>query len=1761
MKIINNRYEIVKVVSDDYNSIEYIVKDRYNWGMLKVMRIFDADAMNMGFLHFFENSFVDLKNHRHPNITNLYEFAPVRSSDDVHLTSNQYFYTYEYVAEQQVDYLDLEKSQITEVISQLCKVLRFLHFRGVVYKHLNFESIKIYLKPNNDVLVKLSNLADNSIIGYKNSTSFEYTGDFIAPELNWGENVGFTVDIYSFGIIFYYLYYKKDYKTKALNNIASTNSLNLFVARCISQISEDRYQSFDELIGELSRLIWIEIPKDDYRYYDRIQDRTKLVGGEKIIREVMELIGQKMQKMTSVNCIHLVGENGSGKTRTMREIARLCGFRQHNHVMIEVPKVSEPFYCVREVIRSILNSDFNISNLLSKYGEEIGMLLPSFSLNHDGASDVKLDLETDHLRIINRAVKFVREYCSGRYIVILVDGTKYMHLYDEMFFDQLLGIRQNTGALVLFTLPFSQRILDENTREFKLSYFDVDQIGEMVKNLLGINHIPFDLVHAILMETRGKASQIRSLLVAYYNSGVVRFNPETYLWHFSDDESDYSIKNYSEYIKVRDDLLDEISDTDRSYLKKLAVVNRGFGIEGTIKMFGLLPEEGAGVLTSLLERGLVTQNIADMNYVYTIQDRDIKNLLYQSLSQAEVRVYSSLAANVAIEEYRKNGFLDENIVEYFSSAQMYENAAEYAMMIAEKNISANDFGKVIDMLEISEKMYRKLGDEEKANSIVVRLAENLYNLGSLQNMLLIIEGRKFSNVEHEIRSGILLAKAYYDQVRNEEAKVILLDCARRAEEHQRYEDLLRCYVELLACYLIEWEDFKALELMENARQIAKENQLKAYYHYASYICDVIANDTSGVAIPEDYAEAAREFAGQGDYAMLTRLYDFEAERNYYVVGKLDTAFALLEESQKIAEMNNFDRHTLDYHHLRGLFHWHASDCGLAADHLEKAMILARSYHVGNTGILSLSKYVATKFELCEYRQVNIQLSKLEYEIKSFGSHSQTAFDLSMYKIAYLCRMNHVVEAKQLRYDLSTDGITNIHEIFRVKVMDIRIQYLSHILRGRVDLDDDILVSLHELSKELGLFVRGKLFRALVLDIAIDLIMRSDISYISRLLKIDEEVIPFYNSKDLSVARDVVISFLGENAADHLQNIVDSSEDVSDELAWKINYLIGNLHFNERDYIRALKSYLFAFEKIKDLADRVPTIYQRQYVLSDPFKMLLKTQINWIVKYLMDTTRRQSPINPSKIMTIEDYFDLSNYVAMMTDDDLAEIVVGRTLAKSSAELIRHFGVDDRKNLHRVLEYLAKEVFANRGFIFILGEDENYYRDIISLLPEDERKDHSKYLYGLANEKSIVASKLNSKTQFHLLKGNQKGLIHVPIVGLDGERRHSRNDDFMIHRKKIVAHLFLETDSILNRFDPEYLSYIESYSSLIAVFIDSTKLKFSSTVDKLTKVHLRKYFEQEFAMYLAAARASDEELSVIILDIDNFKGVNDTYGHKKGDMVLAAVGDILVRSVRSTDIVARYGGEEFILLLPETRMDSAYLVAEKIRKNVEAAQLLGNDRPLTISLGVSTFPRSGSSEEELIENADKALYYSKGHGKNQTTKWDRSILNQAKRFDRLTGIVTGRVEEDMRHIQAMLNIISYMGDIEDRSKAREEVFRTLLDIVNGTKVEFYVLGDNAEVLDAACFEVGGVIRDQFEIDYVNMKKFSFTNASDYFIDWDNPVIDEESNMTDWESVIVNSFYTSRYNGVLLIKVPISNYEFGFADFNFVASIRKVIERIIF
>lgn len=159
---------------------------------------------------------------------------------------------------------------------------------------------------------------------------------------------------------------------------------------------------------------------------------------------------------------------------------------------------------------------------------------------------------------------------------------------------------------------------------------------------------------------------------------------------------------------------------------------------------------------------------------------------------------------------------------------------------------------------------------------------------------------------------------------------------------------------------------------------------------------------------------------------------------------------------------------------------------------------------------------------------------------------------------------------------------------------------------------------------------------------------------------------------------------------------------------------------------------------------------------------------------------------------------------------------------------------------------------------------------------------------------------------------------------------------------------------------------------------------SITDDLTGIHNRRKFNESIKLEALRASRYKHPLSLVLIDIDDFKAINDTYGHPYGDTVLKLLTTVLQLSIRETDIIARYGGEEFVIILPETDHETALVVSERIRSNIEKRRMStpeGNDINITVSIGLASLSSENIDSKKLIQLSDECLYEAKRLGKNR------------------------------------------------------------------------------------------------------------------------------------------------------------------------------------
>jgi diguanylate cyclase (GGDEF)-like protein len=249
--------------------------------------------------------------------------------------------------------------------------------------------------------------------------------------------------------------------------------------------------------------------------------------------------------------------------------------------------------------------------------------------------------------------------------------------------------------------------------------------------------------------------------------------------------------------------------------------------------------------------------------------------------------------------------------------------------------------------------------------------------------------------------------------------------------------------------------------------------------------------------------------------------------------------------------------------------------------------------------------------------------------------------------------------------------------------------------------------------------------------------------------------------------------------------------------------------------------------------------------------------------------------------------------------------------------------------------------------------------------------------LQKESQILTMKqVDTAPQFKALWESEKESLHNSQMELFCPlKSHGKLVGILGLSKKHTNQIFLQED----------IDLVMSVANQAGVIVENAQLYSQAMTwaitDGLTRLYNHRYMHECLDKEIARGTRFGTAFSVIMLDLDFFKTYNDTYGHLAGDDVLTGVGKCIQASIRTVDMAFRYGGEEFAIILPETTLEGAYLVAERIREKIEQKIFAGRSS-ITASLGIAGWPNDGVNKEQILISADKALYTAKGTGRNKT-----------------------------------------------------------------------------------------------------------------------------------------------------------------------------------
>ncbi|MCF6466709.1 diguanylate cyclase domain-containing protein [Clostridium sp. Cult2] len=1795
MKLIDNRYKVNKVLEDNiYNSI-YEVVDFWNDDERLFMKLYNIDKQNR-VIDYFINNFVNLTRIKHKHLLSSEQFSIIKTIDRKKVNIIQYYATTEFIDSPSLDkvhdYLNLEEK--LRIILQACTVLDFLHYRGLVYRHLSPSNIFL-LEDGNIKIMDLANISENII----NASYADLTRYFIAPEvlLDRKDMINKNADKYSLGMLIIYLLTKDfysdnityQYKDDLQMNDRQINFLTDTINSLTKKNSIAREISLREVINRIKEIFNLDYEYDLVKERGTLNFKTQIVGRDKEIDKILSTDEDLMNEKDFKKAILISGDTGVGKTRLLKEITYLLKMRGREVYYLEITQnIQSGLKPATNILRQTVK-DAPI-NLLNKYSKELIKVLPElkFVVNIEPIDDIRGDRE--RLRLYDRVTNFLEEFTKDKPMYLIIDNLgdcseEFLHLLDYLM-DNI-----NKESLVLVAAINEKKILkksskdnifqkwfsEQNIENIKVSNLNLSEIGEFIQYILGMSYKPLKFAAVMLKESGGNPRYIEYMMKDLYAKGELFLHPDGY-WEIK-------TQKYSDIYfpsSIDEAMKNQISLIEKQYMDIMEIVSVYNDSMSKTILFEMLDIDNDDInaqLNDLVVMGLLDEKVADWGFSYSVSNFQLKKLIYHRIPIEErIKLHNKLAK-----------LLEEN---YGTNYKIMMEELIYHLMASDQT--------------------------EKALNYIIKEAREETNILSTQSILLWEEAYEIvKDVESEYRLEVLksLGNIYFLKGENDRALNRFKELYDVCKNQEELKYMVIANIGIGEIYLKRNLTEKAINKAQESIKLSKElNYLPGIAKSNILYSKILLNDGKLQESEKDIKKLLDFVLKNNLHEELGDVYNLMGILEYYS-GNIEVAIERYSESIKhFHQVGEFINSTKPINNIANIYS-QRGEYDKAMDYYEEGLKIVEKYGLLNLKLVFLNNIGEVYMDICDYDKAKTYIEEaraLAMEVKDTNLIFLSNINLGLiylltgdYELSYNCyimlkegyinnpNFNFEVISQYnnflgefyyafgkwdeaLKYSLKAMKLCKEYNntgYLMSKTRVILIQYLKDGSYNKVGMED-IRAEFRNINLE---FIR----RTNLLQLGIIALLEGDYEYVADILKEDNELKKDYSAPSLEYIRKILLYSITKDKNRYKDMIIlEEGMKKHNLLHLDIfaNILIGNNLVTDGKYYQAINYLLETLDLIYRTIKNVP---QRDFQVSfiksrktDRIKIKLMEVIYKIFNKRLDYTCIDD-IKPED--SIENYFDYNSIFSLIDDSQFTRITEINYLYEETKgifnieDLIKNLTNDYKYNLKLILKYISKETFAQRGYILIYDEESNRYMPIVSL-DEDLDWKPNENLLALANryEKGIlISSSLGSNViglHKEFLPKDTRALICIPIIAPSTDTcspKEERRKVQVQYNQKNEGYIYLETGRIFNRFDEERQRLASTLTKILYINIENYKLKILSNIDKLTGTYTRKYFETEFNRTLIEAKRKDESFAVMMMDLDRFKNINDTYGHRKGDEVLEQIGTTLLSSIRNTDIVARYGGEEFIIVLKNIEENEAKKIGEKVRLNIQNLKITNIENPITISVGISMFPNHSQFKEELIEKADQALYCAKEKGRNMVVLWNTDLANTLNRVDRLAGILSGNTNMNQRNILAILDIIDIAKqDMEDK----EKIFAFLGRVIETLEAE-----NCAFIEIERGYELSNIYaRSRLNINWIEpnfinqniVDKVIMTGKGEFLIDWESAnEINLLLNTPDWQSVIaIPLVFKGQTKGIVYITVPIKEKEFDYNTYNLTKVLCDIFSTVV-
>ncbi len=1651
MELINKRYKLIKLIVKDktiafYKSLDLNSYTAITLGML------NFNHMPQSYVNSIINEMADFQLLNQKYLLPLLDFGVVTNIDNKFISNSNYYYYCSTDTSTLTQFTDLDFSSIEDMIAVFSKVavaIDSLNSMGLYYTDINLNNI--YYK-NNDIVLKHTftaflekNLYNEDSLKDVFNPSRYYKDKNISLEKVQNFSLGVLLLIFS--IKYYNLPFSDVNLTIFIENIVNNFfhhgaypfemdcRISNIIEHLIQLDSKNTIHSISELMFILNRDFGVNFLKNPSSPPNTLSYNKKLMGRAKEIDFVLDFYNS-LNKYNIANRFMIIhGEKGIGKTSFISHICKIFKVRD----IVSCSNLEDTYSNDMPFITYILNRFMEIAphDVYIRYKDSFNYFINShdFTLPRAEAED------NFHISAIG---DFISEIFLDRYFILIIDD---IHLMDNLTLKFLLyclnSHKKNSRFVVILSYcdgyslknldfaNFLTEINDHDIINIVLEELDINATETLIKNILSTNSIPKKIVESIYDITLGNPLFIRELLSDLYDKNLLYFNGEQGVFKNTFNISSFKItEKFQNHLQYR---LKDFSELELNLLSIISIFHTGISLKTmeiiTSFNINILQES----LNTLCSQGVLCEKIHDNGIIYDFYNKFLKTYLYDSMNSNKRENYHIMAFDIFQNYYntsKEDRFLDY-IIYHLRILKDAENLKFYCLKNAKRMLLLNNkeeaiknYSWILDFYSYKDYDKELLNIDLDLCKLFLDIGKNEMALRRLKNLIEVCDNLNYT--DEKIYILLSLIEIHLNRVEIEEAHELLKLIESLLDNYKdSYENLLFLKVKSIM-YLLENNFQEALKTSSKGFYLCPKDDLKLKLRFLKlkFNCCIELEKVDNI-LPMLY-KAYKNCSNDLIEEKLSLLNSIGIVYSDFYDDN-PKALKYFNKELELAEKSSFKLASLTASVNIGFSQYTLGNYEKALSQFEKA--LQQSQLHGNYSLeLYCCIYLGSIYYILgDYMKAFKYLLVSEDYIKNSGYSSR---DRGQYYILSF-NLSHAIGNFILAKDSLAKGKISAEGSNLVIKREIDVLYLAIYLEKHFDECnvDNVLSILEDNLKNIK--VTDSILNFL-LDLTLKFYFMGEKSLSKSLFYIINASIQ--GSKDLlfkgNLAKINILDYCFGACNDQRRLYELLEENIKENnrpLFWIILTLIGDYFAETSNLLYGIVYYYEACCTVIDMCLQLPERCRLSFIKQNQMLIVFKKFKTLISKYKSTPT-----IEENFEFAISDLGDLNLlFNSVLCEPLMFTDVIKECAKKNNGEFLDlkiHHSKDvflkftniTTLNMVTLLQYLCYIGICTEVSLLI-EKDESFSvlksTTTYTLLESDlELLNRCKF----TQKPVIIKENYEDYLKLHLCKGSFKNIESIMVVPIILSKSNSPIN--FLEDEEINGYLLLKSSRILNNLNDSFIEEASIFFKVLAILIDSYYTRVNSYVDKLTSAFNRKYIENALTSQLKYSLQNSVPFSLLMLDVDLFKNINDKFGHPVGDEVLVQICNIINESIRSNDVLGRYGGEEFIIIVPDTTSKDAYKIAERIRKNIYHRNILYDKHSVSVSIGISNYPYDDVDYDGLIEKCDEALYQAKNSGRNKCMVWQESFNGNTKSSNQASTFITGNLKKDSENSYLLMDIIN-------------------------------------------------------------------------------------------------------------------------------------------